>query len=217
MDIIDLMENRYSCKQFEPNRKLTNEQLLAVESLLQLAPSSTNLQPWHFVIANTQIGKEKIATACKQEYPTNVAKILDSCITVVFSCKARLEEDYLVKLLQKEASDGRFINHEAMSLAHQSRCQFSDMHIYKERDFQHWTENQLFLNLGSFLVGVAMLGLDSICIEGIDKYGLDSLLNLNEKGFTSCFVVAIGYASPNDPNVNVPKSRFDKKDIIERI
>ncbi|MFI3215006.1 MAG: nitroreductase family protein [Eubacteriales bacterium] len=91
------------------------------------------------------------------------------------------------------------------------------MHKYDYKDFQHWADKQVYLNLGNFLLGVAALGLDAIAMEGLDLKVLDEEFGLREKEFTSSIVVAVGYHKESDFNKDLPKSRLSKEEIIERI
>ncbi|OOB80195.1 MAG: hypothetical protein BEN19_06270 [Epulopiscium sp. Nuni2H_MBin003] len=92
------------------------------------------------------------------------------------------------------------------------------MHKYDYKDFQHWADKQLYLNLGNFLVSTAMLGFDTLTMEGLDFKVIDELFNLRNKGFTSSFAVAVGYHDvQKDFNKALPKSRLPKSIIIEKI
>lgn len=53
MDIVSVALKRYSTKAFDPSKKLTAEEADKVKTLLQYSPSSTNSQPWHFIVAST--------------------------------------------------------------------------------------------------------------------------------------------------------------------
>lgn len=57
MDIVSVALKRYSTKAFDPTKKLTAEQAEKLKTLLQFSPSSTNSQPWHFIVASTDEGK----------------------------------------------------------------------------------------------------------------------------------------------------------------
>ena len=57
MDIKNVLNWRYSAKEFDPNKKISKEDFEQVKSLLRMSPSSTNLQPWHFIVASTEEGK----------------------------------------------------------------------------------------------------------------------------------------------------------------
>lgn len=61
MDIISVALKRHSTKAFDPAKKLTAEEAEKIKTLLQYSPSSTNSQPWHFIVASTEEGKARVA------------------------------------------------------------------------------------------------------------------------------------------------------------
>lgn len=217
MDILNTLKTRYSTKEFDDTKKLTEEQVAQLEDLLQLSPSSTNIQPWHFVLATTDKGKKRITKATQGFFSFNESKVLDASAVVVFASKVDLTEEYLNEVLEKEDADGRFPQKEFKEQNHGARSIFAKMHKLDYKDFQHWADKQVYLNLGNFLLGVAALGLDAIAMEGIDLKVLDEELGLREKGFTSSIVVSVGYRKESDFNKDLPKSRLAKSEIIERV
>jgi nitroreductase/dihydropteridine reductase len=217
MDPIIALKKRYSTKVFDPTKKISPEIMEKVESMLQLSASSTNAQPWHFVIATTDEGKKKIAKATQGFYIFNEGKVLNASAVVVFASKVDVNEEYLLKVLDKEDKDGRFKEVENKNNQHGGRLYFANMHKYDLKDQQHWAEKQVYLNLGSFLLGVAELGLDAIPMEGLELKVLDEELGLRKMGFTASVVVPIGYHAEDDFNAKLPKSRLSKDEIITRI
>lgn len=123
----------------------------------------------------------------------------------------------LLHILEKEDNDGRFLQKKFKAQNHGGRSYFANMHKFDYKDFQHWAEKQVYLNLGNFLLGVAALGLDAVAMEGLDLKVLDEEFILREKGFISSVVVAVGYHKDSDFNKNLPKSRLSKDEIIERV
>ena len=77
-------------------------------------------------------------------------------------------------------------------------------------------EKQVYLNIGSFLLGVASLGIDATPMEGIDVKALDEEFKLREKGFTAVIAASIGYRAKSDFNSTekTPKSRLSESEII---
>ncbi len=217
MNIIEIAKARYSTKEFDKDKKLDEQQISQIEDLLQLSPSSTNIQPWHFILATSEEGKKRIAKAASGFYSFNETKVLDASAVVVFASQVDLSEEQLLKVLAKEERDGRFPQPEFKEQNHAARSIFANMHKYDYKDFQHWAEKQVYLSLGNFLLGVAALGLDAIAMEGLDLKALDTEFSLNEKGYTAAFVVSIGYHAQQDFNKDLPKSRLAKDDIIERV
>ena len=111
---------------------------------------------------------------------------------MIFSAQADLTEEHLNKVLEKEDLDGRFPQREFKEQNHGARRIFANMHKFDYKDYQQWTDKQVYLNLGNFLLGLAALGLDAIAMEGVDLKVLDEEFSLREKGFTSSIVVAVG-------------------------
>lgn len=78
MDIISVALKRHSTKAFDASKKLTPEQAEQIKTLLQYSPSSTNSQPWHFIVASTEEGKARVAKSAADNYVFNERKMLDA-------------------------------------------------------------------------------------------------------------------------------------------
>ena len=214
MDIIKASASRYSTKAFDASKKISQDDIAKVKDLLRLSPSSTNSQPWHFILASTDEAKARIAKATSGFYVFNERKVLDASHVVVFCAKTSMDETHLSALLNKENADGRFASQQAMEGQHKGRSYFANMHRFDLKDAQHWMEKQVYLNVGNFLLGVSALNIDAVPIEGFDARILDEEFGLREKGFTSLVIVPIGYRSVEDFNAALPKSRLDFSEIL---
>lgn len=214
MSIIDAASSRYATKAFDPAKKIGAEEIQKVKDLLRLSPSSTNSQPWHFILASTDEAKARIAKATAGFYVFNERKVLDASHVVVFCAKTAIDETYLTKLLNQENVDGRFASPQAMEGQNKGRTYFANMHRFDLKDAQHWMEKQVYLNVGNFLLGVSALNIDAVPIEGFDARILDEEFGLCEKGFTSLVIVPIGYRSVEDFNAKLPKSRLEFSEIM---
>jgi nitroreductase/dihydropteridine reductase len=73
MKLTEILNKRYSTKEFNPTKKISNEEYEQVKSLLQMSPSSTNIQPWHFIIASTEEGKNRITKGTQGFFQFNEA------------------------------------------------------------------------------------------------------------------------------------------------
>ncbi|MBS0847058.1 oxygen-insensitive NAD(P)H nitroreductase [Citrobacter sp. JGM124] len=217
MSIIDVAQSRYTTKVFDSNKKISAQHVEEIKQLLRLSPSSTNLQPWHFILASSEEGKARIAKSTSGSYSFNEAKVLNASQIVVFCARTTLDEDYLNKVLQQEQADGRFANSDVMAGQHKGRSYFANLHRFDYKDAQHWMEKQVYLNLGNFLLGVASLGIDATPIEGFDAGILDSEFGLREKGFTSLVIVALGYHDEDDFNAALPKSRLPLSETLTEV
>jgi nitroreductase/dihydropteridine reductase len=70
------------------------------------------------------------------------------------------------------------------------------------------------LNLGSLLLGVSILGIDAVPIEGFDAKELDEEFALRGRGYTSLVIVPLGVRSDDDFNAALPKSRLPEAQLF---
>ncbi len=214
MNLIEILNTRYSVKEFDSTKKISDEDIIKIKALLRLSASSVNSQPWHFVIANTDQGKKQISKSTQGFFNFNEAKVIDASQVVVFCSRTDMDEDYLLHVLEKEEADGRLAVKEVKDNQHRGRSMFVNIHRNDSKDLQHWMEKQVYLNIGNLLLGVAALGIDAVPMEGFDAKVLDEELGLRKKGYTAIAIVALGYRSDKDFNAELPKSRLAEDEII---
>ena len=217
MDIVSIALQRYSTKAFDASKKLTAEEAEKIKTLLRYSPSSTNSQPWHFIVASTEEGKARVAKSAAGGYSFNERKMLDASHVVVFCTKIAMDDAWLEKVVDQEDADGRFATPEAKAANHKGRTFFADLHRKDRQDDHEWMARQVYLNVGNFLLGVGAMGLDAVPIEGFDADVLDAEFGLKEKGFTSLVVVPVGHHSVEDFNKALPKSRLPEETVVTEI
>lgn len=215
--ILSAAQQRYTTKAFDATKRINDAQMAEIEALLRLAPSSINSQPWYFVIAGTPEGKALVAKGTEGVYASNAPKILNASHVVVLCTRMELGAEHLQRVVNQEEADGRIANETAKLANFKGRSFFLNLHRFQNRDLQHWADKQVYLALGTLLLGVASMGIDACPIEGFDNAALDEALGLREKGLSSTVVVALGYRSEADANAKLPKSRFSAEHLITRI
>ena len=125
MDIVSVALKRYSTKAFDPSKKLTAEQAEKLKTLLQFSPSSTNSQPWHFIVASTDEGKARVAKSAAGNFVFNERKMLDASHVVVFCAKTDMDDAWLERVVDQEEIDGRFATAKSSKMTTtgwQNRC-----------------------------------------------------------------------------------------------
>lgn len=217
MDIVSVALTRYATKAFDASKKLTAEQADNLKTLLRYSPSSTNSQPWHFIVASTDEGKARVAKSAAGGYVFNERKILDASHVVVFCAKTAIDDAWLENVVDQEESDNRFATPEAKAANHKGRTFFADLHRKDRHDDDQWAARQVYLNVGNFLLGVGAMGLDAVPIEGFDADILDAEFGLKEKGFTSLVIVPVGHHSVEDFNKALPKSRLPEETVMTEV
>ncbi len=218
MQLTDALNRRYATKAFDATKKLPEAVVEQLFALLRLSPSSTNIQPWHFIVASTEQGKARLAKGAGGRYSYNESKILNASHVVLFCARTQVDEVHLQNVLAAEERDGRFTaKPEVKNAAHNTRVAYLNEHKYIKKDVPHWLEKQVYLNMGSFLLGAALLEIDAVPLEGIDQAVLDAEFDLNSFDLTAVTAVALGYRADNDFNAGLPKSRLAVDDIFTLI
>ncbi len=210
-------KNRHSVKAYNPNRKIAADDVAALKELLRLSPSSINIQPWHFIMASSQEAKDRVSKAAYGNFAYNAPSIQNASQVVVFCCKTGISENDVERIVTQEEKDGRYRSADSKT----NRATMMNNYVKARNDAgttDAWALNQVYLNLGFFLMGVATMGIDATPMEGIDQAMLDEEFDLAAQGLRACFVVTLGYLdTENDYNAALPKSRLKMGAVLEEI
>ncbi len=215
MNISELVRSRHTCKAYDPQRPLSEEQLAQLQAILRYSPSSVNSQPWHFFLVTSEAGKAKLVPALTEH---NMEKVRSAPLTVVIATKTELDDAHLQALLAQEDRDGRFGgNEEAKKGADGARRYYVGLNSTSAQKQQEWMARQAYIALGFLLMGAATLELDATPIEGFFPEKLDAALGLTELGLKSVVVASVGYGSEQDFNAALPKSRLPAEQVLTRL
>jgi nitroreductase/dihydropteridine reductase len=217
IDLVRYARTRYAAKAYDPTRKIPEQQIEQLRTLMRLAPSSVNSQPWHFIVAASDAGKARIAKATHGPYAYNAPKILNASHVFVLCTRHTLSDAHIEAIIEQEVRDGRHPDEQARRTRRETLFSYADAHRYTRRDAQAWMEKQTYIALGILLLGAVQLELDATPIEGFDSAVLDRELSLPEQGFTSTVLVPLGYHGADDFNVALPKSRFPAEALFTNI
>ncbi|AXY56505.1 oxygen-insensitive NAD(P)H nitroreductase [Acinetobacter chinensis] len=217
MDSLNASKSRYATKAYNPEKKIPQEQFDRLLEILRLAPSSINIQPWHFFIADNQAAKERIAKALVGKYAYNAPKVMDSSHTILFCTLEDITEQHLEDLLNQDDVSGRFKDEKAKQGQKDTRTGYIDFYRNEKGDIQRWAENQTFIALGHLLYAAGLEGVDATPIGGFDEAIISEELGLAEKGLIPSVIMTLGYRSESDFNAKLPKSRLNSKEIFTKL
>lgn len=213
----EALDWRYTTKVYDAGKKISAEDFAQIEHILQFSPSSTNLQPSHFIIADDDAGKARIAKAAEGPYAYNAPKIKNASHIIVFCSKVFADDEHLQAVLDQENKDGRFAEEANKTQMHNTRRMYLNIHRYNYKDEPHWHARQTYLTFGAVLLGAAQLGLDATPIEGVDIAKVDEEFGLHQKGYSALAVIALGYRDEaEDFNARLPKSRLPKERLFTK-
>lgn len=214
MDLLNISKTRYTTKAYDPSKKIPQQQFDRLIQILRLAPSSINIQPWHFFIIENNQAKQRIAKSLVGKYAYNAPKILDSSHSILFCTKADITENHLTNLLNQDDQSGRFKDQTAKQAQQDARSGYVNFYRNEKGDIQRWSENQTFIALGQTLLAAGIEEIDATPIGGFDEQIISEELGLAEKGLIPSVLLALGYRSEQDFNAKLPKSRLNQDDIF---
>ncbi|MFV5502535.1 oxygen-insensitive NAD(P)H nitroreductase [Acinetobacter sp. 226] len=217
MDLLKIAQNRYTTKAYDPSKKIPPAQFDRLLEILRLTPSSINIQPWHFFIADHDAAKKRVAKALVGTYAYNAPKVLDSSHTILFCTKADINEQHLDNLLNRDDLSGRFKDESAKEGQKNTRAGYIHYYRNEKGDIQRWAENQTFIALGQLLLAAGIEGIDATPIGGFDEEIISEELQLAEQGLIPSVLLTLGYRSENDFNAKLPKSRLPAEDIFTKL
>jgi len=208
--LVDQLRWRYATKQFDPRRKIGAEDWSALEDALVLSPSSFGLQPWKFIVITDQTVKEKlVAASWGQRQPADCSHV------VVFTIKKDFGEREIDAFLKRIA--------EVRNVSVESLKAYRDMMVgslVKEMDSaarNAWAERQVYIAVGTFLTGAALLGIDACPMEGFERAKYDEILGLDKLGLSTVVVATAGYRTAADKSATLKKVRFPNDQVILHI
>lgn len=213
-DVVKILNERYTTKKYKKNIKFDINLKNTIKEVLISSPSSLNIQPWEFILVESDSGKDKIIEAYK-DFGINYENIKDCSLIVLFLKKNNLDQEHIKNVVDKENKDNRYLNEEM----YKNTLDFKLNTLKMDKNIQsRWLEKQLYLNCGYFVLAMHLLGINSTIMEGFDKKKIDDILKLKEKNLSSVLTVALGYSDvENDYNKKLKKSRLDYKDLVKEI
>ncbi|MDP4089373.1 MAG: NAD(P)H-dependent oxidoreductase [Bacillota bacterium] len=207
---------RHACKEFDPSRKISDEDFNFILETGRLSPSSFGFEPWKFLVVQSPQLREKIKAASwgaqsKLPEASHFISILARTLKDM-----RYDSDYILHIMR----DTHGIPEDAM-LARQNFYENFSKYDFRlldsERAIFDWACKQTYIALANMMTAAAMIGIDSCPIEGFDREKLEAILEeegvLDKKSFGLSCMVAFGYRV-KEPR---PKTRQPINDIVEWI
>lgn len=207
-DALAALRWRYATKQFDPARTIPPDVWAVLEQALVLAPSSTGLQPWRFVVVTDPAVRKQLHPAAY-----NQPQILDCSHLVVFCGRTPPTAADADRHIARTA--------EVRGVTAESLGGFAKMvkgaATRPPEQGSAWAARQVYIALGMFLTTAAVVGVDACPMEGFEPAKFDEILGLPAKGYGSVSLAAAGYRHPDDKYAGLPKVRFPTDEVVERV
>ncbi len=202
--ILEALNFRHACKQFDPEKNISDEVLREILECARLSPSSFGMEPWKFLVLRDPALREKLRPAC-----WNQPQITDSSAVIAILARSEslaADSDYVLgcytrRNLPREKIDAslkRYGDHLAGEV-------LPRMSLYA------WASKQCYIALANIMTAAAAAGVDSCPIEGFEKDAVDAVLGLPAGDFQTAVMVALGYRAGEQ----TPRFRHDFDTVVE--
>jgi len=210
--ILDDLNNRYTCKKYDPTKKVSQNDLDILYEAMRLSASSINSQPWKFIVLESDAAKQRMYATFAHKYQFNRQHILESSHVILLAHNPHYRREDYARVVDKGIQDQR-TSPEDRDKAFGSFV-FAEMNTDEEGNTQAWCKAQLYIALGNALHTLARLKIDSTCLEGIDSELVEKTFEKELEGYKCEVALAIGYHHPEDFNAELPKTRLSHEQIF---
>lgn len=209
MDILERLRWRYATKKFDPEKKITEEQLQRLLEAINLTPTSMGMQALGVVVV-----EDKELRLQLREASNNQSQVTDA-------------SHYLVMVRPTQVTDKHVEDHASniMNIRSQSRESVEGyirsaknfLTKYDIKEIEGWASKQVYIALGNLLTTCAVEEIDACPMEGFNNQKYDEILNLEALGWKSVVCVAVGYRLPEDKYATLPKVRKPLQKLVVRL
>ncbi|MBY0095991.1 NAD(P)H-dependent oxidoreductase [Mesobacillus maritimus] len=215
-EILKAFSFRHATKEFDPNKKISDEDFQFILETGRLSPSSVGYEPWKFLVVQNMELREKlreVSWGAQGQLPT-------ASHFLVILARTIKDTKYDSEYVRNQMLNVKKIPEEifAQMLVRYKSFQEHDLHLLdSERTMFDWACKQTYLALANMMTAGAQIGIDSCPIEGFDFDKVQQILaeeNLLEDGHLAVSVMAaFGYRA-QEPRA---KTRKNIEEIVQWI
>jgi len=206
---IENLNWRYATKQFDANKRISQEELDFLLEAIQLSASSYGLQPYEVIVVDNPEVQEKLKASA-----WNQSQLTDASHVLVFANMTSVDENY-VDAYMKNIAETRDLNVEALS-GFKDMIKNTILQLSSEEQSQ-WAAKQSYIALGNLLSAAANFKIDVCPMEGFDASEFDEILGLKEKNLTAATIATVGFRSAEDQTQFAAKVRKSKEDLFTTV
>ncbi|MBH0158011.1 NAD(P)H-dependent oxidoreductase [Fictibacillus sp. 5RED26] len=215
-EILEAFQFRHATKEFDPEKKISDEDFEFILETGRLSPSSFGFEPWRFVVIQDPELREQlkpVSWGAQKQLPTAshyIVMLARTAEDMMYDSEyiEHIKKD--VKNLPKEAYD-------AISGFYKTFLESDFKLLGNDRAMVDWAAKQVYIALGNMMTAAAQIGIDSCPIEGFDQEKVQAILEregvLQGGNFEVAVMVGFGYRV-NEPR---PKVRQDMSDVVKWI
>jgi nitroreductase len=193
----EIVLERRSVKVYDPEVKISREEMAEILTEASRAPSAINMQPWRFLVIDSAEGKEKLAPLAS----FNQMQVLTSSAVIAVFYDAKNIE-YIDEIFGKAVEHG-YMPQDVMDMqVQQAKSYYANLSESDLRDMNLIDSGIVSMQL--MLVARAH-GYDTNPMAGYDKERIAEVFNLNKDRFKPVMLISIGKAAKEGyPSYRLP-------------
>jgi len=194
-DILNAFQFRHACKQFDPSKKIPDEDFNFILETGRLSPSSFGLEPWRFVViqnVDLRAKLREVVWGSQGHLPTASHYLAILCR----KNDMRFDADYVDHFMR----DIQKLPEDMIQRKRERYRQFqeTDFKLLEDpRALFDWACKQAYIALGNMMTAAAMIGIDSCAVEGYDQQVTEVILEnagvLDRTHYGLAVMAAFGY------------------------
>nr|WP_138496489.1 nitroreductase family protein [Paenibacillus pinistramenti] len=196
-DFQEITFGRRSVKAYDPEVKISREEMTEILSEASRAPSSVNLQPWRFVVIESEEGKAKLAPLARFNQTQVATSAAAIAIFMDMNNKEHLDEIYT------KAAELGYMPHDVMS------SQLKAIHGYYDQLSNEALRDVNLIDSGLVAMQLMLVarahGYDTNPIGGYEKDQIAEAFGLDKERYQPVMLVTIGKAAKEGyPSYRLP-------------
>ena len=208
MTHLEIMKFRHACKIFDENKKIGKVDFDAILQAGILAPSSTGLEQWDFLVVQNKALREQI-----REKSWNQPQITSCSHLVVILAKIKdikLGSDYIERMITRKKDEApKYIGDR-----HKFYQDFLSGYFHNDdEELFNWSHAQCMFAALAMMNEAASRGIDSCPMEGFDRAALNEILGIDWNERRVALLVPFGYRVNPQPQ----KIRRSMDDVVKWI
>lgn len=196
---IEKLQWRYATKRFDPNKKLSKEQIDILKQAFNLTATSFGLQPLKLLVVSNAELKEKLMAATYHQ-----PQVRDASHLLILCIEKKIDKSFIVDHFKRVEGTRNTPREILEPFENNLIASFTEKNASEIKD---WMVNQLYLTLGALLTVCAVEKIDSCPMEGFEPEKYDEILGLDNRGLKSVIVLPVGYRDETDFFISLKKVR----------
>ena len=195
-EILQAYQFRHACKEFDAERKISEDDFSFILETARLSPSSFGIEPWKFLVIQNPALREKLKQSTwggQKQLPT-ASHVIVTLVRKSYFMK--YDSAFIQHFMREVQQFPEDIIALRSSFLEQFQREDFDL-LSSERAMTDWSGKQTYIPLANMMTAAAMIGVDSCPIEGFNQKAVEQILadeiGLDLQQWGVAYLVAFGY------------------------